>query len=301
MTQEWEERFATWAQPPSFTSREKANRAESAVRAAVSASAALGVHNVSVFPQGSYRNRTNVRRDSDVDICVLTDEMCFFDIRSGKQPAEYGITVPGPYPYSPFKNDVGAALGDYIGWGSVSRGDKAFDIHENTYRIDADVIPCFEYRWYPEEDGCVYGTAFVPDSGGGFIHNFPQQNYENGVSKNDATGRRFKAVVRVLKTLCYEMQAAGIAEAKPIPSYLIECLAWNVSNDYFTLDSLTEAVAAVVADIWNRTGKAFVYSDWFEINGIKFLFHGAQSWTQAQANAFIFAAWNYVGLNDQSK
>jgi len=254
------------------------------------------MHNASVFPQGSYRNRTNVRHDSDVDVCVLTNEMCFYDLPSGKYPADYGIIIPGPYPYPTFKNDVGAALSDYIGSNSVSRGNKAFDVHENTSRIDADVIPCFVYRWYPESGGCIFGTAFVPDNATSFIHNFPEQNYENGVSKNDVTHRRFKAVVRVLKTLCYQLQSAGIEKARGLPSYLIECLAWNVENNHFMRDSLADAVSDVVADIWNRTGKEFIYSYWFEINGIKYLFHGAQPWTRVQANGFALAVWNYVGF-----
>jgi hypothetical protein len=292
----WVERFNTWSQPPSETAQLKAERAERAVRAAVAASRRLAGHRVTVFAQGSYRNRTNVRHDSDVDICVLTDEMFFFDLPNGKSPADYGITVPGPYPYTTFKNDVGGALGDYFGWDSVTSGNKAFDVHENTYRIDADVVPCFEYQWYPADGGCIYGTAFFPDNGDRFIHNFPERNYQNGVTKNDATRRRFKAIVRVLKTLCYQMQAAGVTEVKNVPSYLIECLVWNVPNHLFMHDSLVDAVGAVVADIWNRTGNEFVYSTWFEINGIKFLFHGSQPWTREQANAFALAAWNYVGF-----
>ena len=296
MTTEWEERFNTWSQPPSETAQLKAERAERAVRSAVDANTRLAGHRVTVFAQGSYRNRTNVRHDSDVDICVLTDEMCFFDLPSAKSPGDYGITVPGPYPYPTFKNDVGAALREYFGWDSVTSGNKAFDIHENTYRIDADVVPCFQYEWYPDDGGCVLGTAFFPDNGARFIHNFPEQNYQNGVRKNDATHRRFKAIVRVLKTLCYRMQAAGSVPAKNVPSYLIECLAWNVPDHLFMRDPLSGAVRAVIADIWNRTGKEFVYSEWLEINAIKFLFHGAQPWTREHANAFALAAWNYVGF-----
>jgi hypothetical protein len=295
MTREWEERFATWSQPPSETARQKAERAESTVRSAIAASSRLATHAVSVFPQGSYRNRTNVRHDSDVDICVFTGETFFFDLPAGQHPSDYNIVVPGPYAYTTFKNDVENALGSYIGWDSITRGDKAFDVHENTYRIDADVIPCFEYRFYPDAGGCAFGTAFIPDSGTAFIHNFPQQNYDNGVGKNNRTSRRFKAVVRVLKTLCYQMHDEGVADAN-VPSYLIECLAWNVPDVFFTQPTLGDSIRAVVADLWDRTGQNFVYRDWFEINGIKYLFHGAQPWTRAQANAFALAVWNYVGF-----
>lgn len=297
MTQEWEERFAIWARPPSQTSQQKAARAESVIQSAIEASNTLQLHRVSVFSQGSYRNRTNVRDDSDVDICVYCGETCFFDLPAGKTAAEYGISIPARYPYPAFRNDVQTALHDYLGWSGVTRGNKAFDVHENTYRIDADAIPCVEYQWYPDDGGCVVGTAFFPDNARHFIHNFPEQNYENGVAKNNRTSRRFKAVVRVLKTLCYEMQSEGFAEAKRASSYLIECLAWNVADDLFMRDTLAESVGAVVADIWTKTvQKNFVYHDWYEINGIKYLFHGSQPWTYDQVNAFALVAWNYVGF-----
>ena len=55
--------------------------------------------------------------------------------------------------------------------------------------------------------------------------------------KNDATGRRFKAVVRILKRLRNEMVDNGHKVAGPIPSYLIECLIWNVPNEGFGHDT----------------------------------------------------------------
>lgn len=297
MTPAWRNTIDSWAQPPSETERQKAQRAEAAVRTAVDASTALNNHRVFVVPQGSYRNRTNVRSDSDVDLCVLGDEMTFFELPTGKVPQDFGITVPGPYDYSTFKNDVEDALTAHFGSGQVHRGTKAFDIHHNTYRIDADVIPCFEYQDYPEDGDVRIGTSFVPDGRSDFVFNFPQQNYDNGVLKNQRTGRRFKAVVRVLKSLCYSMQGAGVPSASNIPSYLIECLAWNALDEYFVREPFADAVGAVIADIWTRTGTKYVYNDWLEVNGIKYLFHGSEPWTLSQANAFMYAAWNHVGFS----
>jgi hypothetical protein len=39
-------------------------------------------------------------------------------------------------------------LTDFFDRGAVQRGNKAFDVHANTYRVDADVVAAFEYRWY---------------------------------------------------------------------------------------------------------------------------------------------------------
>ncbi len=45
--------------------------AEDAVKKALAASEKLSTKNTRVFAQGSYRNRVNVRSDSDVDIAIL--------------------------------------------------------------------------------------------------------------------------------------------------------------------------------------------------------------------------------------
>src|SRR2546428_9123493 len=140
MARDWEATFVSWAQPPGNTEQDKCNNAESAIRQAISKSDRLSSKSVTVFPQGSYRNRTNVRADSDVDICVFCDNSLFFDLPDGTVPNDVGISVPWVYSYQEFRNDVGAALVSHFGASSVVRGNKAFDVHANTYRVDADVV-----------------------------------------------------------------------------------------------------------------------------------------------------------------
>ena len=67
----WEEAFSSWAQPPAKTEQDRCENAEKAVRNAISASDKLKNRNIKVFTQGSYRNNTNVKQDSDVDIGIL--------------------------------------------------------------------------------------------------------------------------------------------------------------------------------------------------------------------------------------
>src|ERR1019366_9357909 len=104
----------------------------------------------------------------------------------------------------------------------------------------------------PENNRINYGTELHPDNGGKII-NWPRQNYKNGVAKNDATGRRFKAMVRKLKRLRNEMLANGHQVAAPIPSYLLECLAWNVPNEGLGHDEYSVDVRYAIAHLWNET------------------------------------------------
>jgi hypothetical protein len=291
----WEDKFQSWGKPPSTSEQEKCDNAVRAIQKAIEESRALEGRSVSVFAQGSYRNRTNIRADSDVDVCVLCTDSIFFDLPVAKAPSDFGISTPARYPYGQFKNDVGTALTCYFGHSAVTRGKKAFHLHANTYRLDADVVPCFQYDWHQDNGNCSIGTAFLPDDGQR-INNWPVQSYNNGVIKNDATSRRFKALVRILKRLRSSMDEHSIAAAKPIPSFLIECLVWNVPDDYFGHHTYTEDVRVVLAHLFNKTMKWEDCQEWGEINELKYLFWRGQPWTWAQVHAFISAAWDYVGF-----
>lgn len=294
MSRDWENTLRSWGQPPSQTERDKCENAERAVRKAIAASSALATRSITVFAQGSYANRTNVRQDSDVDICVLCRDVFYYDLPAGVLPEAYGITS-SRYEYTQFKNEVAAALNDYFGYAAVTRGNKAFDVHANSYRVDADVVPTFEYRRYTSKRAYTEGTKFLPDSGGEVI-NWPTQNYDNGVNKNQSTGERFKAMVRIMKRLRSEMNEAAIGAAKPIPSFLNECLVWNVSNEGFGHDTYKEDVRYVIAHLWNDTRAVESCSEWGEINELKYLFRGPQPWTREQVNTFLQAAWDYLGF-----
>lgn len=206
--------------------------------------------------------------------------------------------IPTSFSYSDFKNDVHAALKSYFGAASVTRGNKAFNVHANTYRLDADVVPCLEHQRVlgtPENNRIEYGTELHPDNGGQII-NWPRQNYDNGVAKNNATGRRFKAMVRIFKRLRYEMIDNGHEVAESIPSFLLECLAWNVPNEGFGHDEYRADVRYAIAHLWNETRTDEQCSEWGEINELKYLFRSVQPWTREQVNSFLDAAWNYIGF-----
>lgn len=294
MSSDWESTFRSWGQAPSQTERDKCENAERAVRKAIGASSALAERSITVFAQGSYANRTNVRQDSDVDICVLCHDVFYYDLPNGVLRENYGIT-PASYEYAQFKNDVGDALTDYFGYSAVRRGNKAFDVHANSYRVDADVVPTFDYRRYTSPSSYLEGTKFLPDNGGQVI-NWPRQNYDNGVNKNQQTGQRFKAMVRVMKRLRNKMNEANLGAAKPVPSFLNECLVWNVPNEDFDHDTYTADVRHVIAHLWNNTRTSDSCGEWGEVNELKYLFRGGQPWTREQSNAFLQAAWDYIGF-----
>ncbi len=291
---DWEDQFKRWARPPGTTEQQRCENAESAIRNAVSASSSLSVRNCRTFTHGSYRNRTNVRKDSDVDIFILCTDTLIDDFPKGYTREDFGLE-PASFRYNTFKDDVENALVNHFGRSAVTRGHKAIDIRETTYHVEADVVPVFEHRRYMTNGNYLEGVAFRPDSGGR-VKNWPEQHYENGVDKNNDTRRRYKAMVRILKALCHEMQEAGIFAATPIPGFLIECLVWNVPNDRFGYPSLSGDVRASLAYLFNNTMDNKDCSEWGEVSELIYLFHSGQKWTRSLAHNFISAAWDYLGL-----
>jgi len=304
MLRDWESQFATWAKSPSDSETQRCENTIKAIRGAIAKSEKLKRRKIKVFAQGSYRNRVNVRRDSDVDIGVMCHDVFLAQYPPGKTRADFG-NIEASYSFSQFKSELEEALVARFGSAGVHRGNKAFDIHENSYRVDADVVPLFEYRRYNENGTHIYGVALIPDSGSR-IYNYPERlmdawpkldlHYENAVSKNKATARAYKGVVRILKSLRNEMEATGIAAAAPIPGFLIECLVWNAPDECFKHKTWDEVVRAVLLYVWSNTKGDGTCKDWLEVNGIKYLFHSSQKWTRAQAHTFVDAAWSYVGV-----
>lgn len=302
MATDWEGMFSRWSRPPGQTETERIENACRAVRDALDASDNLRAV-TRVYAQGSYRNRVNVRADSDVDLGVLyTGNSFYAKYPDGMTAADFGNVV-GDTTYAQFKNDVEVALKARFGRG-VTRSNKAFDVHGNTYRIDADVVPTMVHRRYGSDGSYICGVELYPDQGGRIINwperlfddsHWPAQHYENAVCKNNDTGRRFKGVVRILKTLRNQMDAEGIAEAKPILGFLVECMVWNVPGDYFGHDTLDGDVQATLGHLWSNLKTAEACHHWGEVSELKYVFRG-QEVKRAQAWAFVDRAWTYTGV-----
>lgn len=296
MSRDWEAQFREWAKPPGKTEEDRCNNALSAIRNAIEASEVLRAHRVSVFAQGSYRNNTNVRKDSDVDIGVVCADTIFIDIPENTTWETFGFT-PATYGYDQFKNEVGAALVGHFGQAAVKRGDKVFDVHETSYHVEADVTAFFEHRWYQADGTYLEGVGFQTDRERSRVVNWPEQHYVNGCGKNTDTGMRFKSIVRVLKAMSNEMAERHV-QAGSIPSFLIECLVWNVPNDRFQNSIYTADMKAALYFLYERTKTDELCREWGEVNELKYLFRPVQKWTRQQANEFTVAAWNYAELGE---
>ena len=196
-----------------------------------------------LYLQGSYRNDTNVRGDSDVDIVAQLNSTFIHD--AAKLPpfqyqafrSEFPDVVT--YHWKDFRRDVLASLRAYYGYSSVSEGSKCLKVITGLGRPTADVLPALLYRQYasyygPNRGQAIEGVAFQ-DRTDRVIINYPKLHYENGVQKNSEqrTNGWFKPTVRMFKNARSCAVDSGYLDKDAAPSYFVDCLIWNVSDDRF--------------------------------------------------------------------
>jgi hypothetical protein len=296
-----------WTKPASDHEDERRKRTETEIRAAIDAHPLLSSLGISVYAKGSYANNTNVRRDSDVDIAVQYTDIAYFeygpDTTQDEVWAARGIspysgpfrTAAGATNITAFKDAIGDALVGRFGSAAVTRGNKVFTVRESSRSLAADVIPCATYYKHWSTTRRTGGIRLLPDRWPGHhINNFPQQHYDEGVAKNNATGRRYKSVVRILKNLENHMVKQGHGE---LPGFLVESLVFNVPNSKFDASTWEQRIRNVLFYIWDNTEDVSCETEWLEANGIKYLFHTNQKWTRDETRAWILAAWRYVKVD----
>jgi hypothetical protein len=293
-----------YTKPSSDAEEDRQDAAERLVRDSVATSAALKAlgRNLEILPKGSYKNNTNVKLDSDVDIAVVSHEV-FYPNYSALDDAgqkSLGITTPSSY-LAPdtLRIELTKALTTEAGTPKVHAGTIAINVDAiKSRRTSLDAVPSHELRryFYRQDRTIAFHTGNVVFStSGARIENWPVQQYDNGVAKNKRTGGRYKQLVRVMKNV--ENVLVKAEKIEELASYFIECLVYNVPDPEFGSDKLTDDTRNVIVAIYQATKTADTCKKWIEVNGLKWLFRSGQSWTPDQAKGFAQAAWNYLGFS----
>jgi hypothetical protein len=300
-----EDTLDRWRKRPSNTEQQRYEWTRNKIKDALRGHSFGGNDSVgySIYAKGSYPNFTNVRRDSDVDIAVeltsiATEEFIHEAVSLSSERKTAATSRMGYNPYygdynlRMFKDEAEQVL-RHVFLGSVVRADKAIKIEETNSGLKADVVVCQTLLTFFNENRIERGTRIISD-GGASIHNYSKQHYDNGVAKNLATLRRYKRVVRILKHVENRMVQEGLIYE--VPSFLIESIAYNVPNSHY-VDNLTwnSRLRAVLETSYTANKEE---DEWLEVNGIKFLFHATQKWTETQADLFLREALRYLGYRD---
>ena len=289
-----EEALAGWTRPSSDGEQEKQDRTERMIREAIAEHEPLVNCALRVYAKGSYANNTNVRADSDVDIAVECTEAEYWE---EAMPGLHTATQSYRGAWTPerLRLELAAALARKFPGAVDTSGSTAMRIHSSSTRVDADVVPCFSYRYYLDRASSRIGTKIFRSDGTTLV-NYPEQQLVNGRDKNQRTGHAFKKTVRILKRVENNIVQGGGA---PVASFFIECLTYNCPDAVFLAPSWTQTIRHALAHIWSSLQADEPSSDeqrWLEVNECFFLFHPNQKWTRVDGRSFAQAAWNYLGL-----
>lgn len=200
---------------------------------------------IKVYLQGSYKNDTNIRADSDVDIVVELTTV--FSNNINERPQEerdlHNQTYENAsYTWDELRRDTLIALELYYGRSYVDgSGNKSIKVFPNSGRLHADVVPVLNYRKYEYFKGIgnfkyEEGVKFQHFGTKANIVNYPEQHYRNGANKHQATKGSFKHIVRIFKNARNYLVDKGHLEKGTAPSYFLQCLIYNVPDFHFTTD-----------------------------------------------------------------
>jgi hypothetical protein len=194
-----------------------------------------------IYLQGSYANSTNIRFDSDVDIVVQLNDVFWSDktwLTEFEKQQYVTYFSSSAYKFVEFKNNIYSALIKAFGEENVEYSDKCLKVKENTYRVNADVVPCFQYRVYKKflsynNQEFIEGMKFINTGNQTEVINYPKKHLANCKSKNIDTGGNFKSIVRIFKNIKRQLVENGHFDEKTAPSYFIENLLYNCSSPCF--------------------------------------------------------------------
>ncbi|KJF16621.1 nucleotidyltransferase domain-containing protein [Acidithrix ferrooxidans] len=289
-----EDKLSGWTGPSSDTEQEKQDRTERMIREAVRNHAEFANCSLKVYAKGSYANNTNVRSDSDVDIAVqCTNALYWNEVTPGVKPV--GTPYTGPWTPARLRSELKTALEAKFPGQVDSSGSTAFTIKSGSARVDADVVPCFDHRYYFSPDNFLEGTKVFKTDNSSLL-NYPDQQKANGNLKNQRTNQRYKKAVRIMKRLENAMVTAGVH--REVPSFFVECLVYNIPDAVLNLSTWTELVRGTLGHIYNQLeGSESIAVDgrWREVNECKYLFDASQKWTRSDGRDFALAGWNYLG------
>ena len=94
---------------------------------------------IHIFIQGSYANNTCVRNESDVDIAVVRDDI--YEYAFGERFSS--STTDNREAAAKLKDAVEKTLRKNFPY-QVHRGNKSIKVDGNTYRKQADTVPCLQ-------------------------------------------------------------------------------------------------------------------------------------------------------------
>lgn len=254
-----------------------------------------------IYLQGSYKNSTNIRGNSDVDIVVELSSVFYSNKEQlpADQLAEFNAYYEtGKHKLADFKKVVLETLIGNYGEGNVKEGNKSIVIKGNEGRLNADVICCASYREYKSfsrsnPHDYTEGITFWHKNNNQQIRNFPKQHYDNGVSKNQSSGLNYKSIIRIIKNMNTKLVELTRIADNLAPSYYVECMLYNVPSGSFN-QTYYQDVIGIILDYLATQSDSGKLNDFICQNGKRYLFRGIDPyWDLAACRIYLQQLINF--------
>jgi hypothetical protein len=290
-----ESQLATWSNRGAAASAETTY---TSVKAALNQAPNLKKYEYDVYLQGSYGNATNIYGNSDVDVVAELNSAVYDDLSRlteseqnyyNQRRTDSSVTFEG------FRDDVHQALSTYYGKSLVTPGNKCIAVAGANGRLDADVVPCLEYRLYTRYTQSVQsyisGIKFYTRKEVREVVNYPKPHRENGTAKNQRVSENYKPTVRIFKNWRDRLVGESRLVDGSAPSYFVECLMSNIPDVAYKGKTWHDIVLACLQYLHGANFSTFMCQ-----NAVTPLFGPTpEQWNLDQAQTFrdaLIADWN---------
>ena len=188
------------------------------------------------YLQGSYRNDTNIRGDSDVDVVLELTSAFRHDANALPQYQQGALASSfssATYNWDDFRRETLEALEWRFGKQMVAQGNKSIKLKADPPRLAADVVVCMKHRRHLTAHSYAEGITFWALRDKHWLVNYPKEHYKNGAAKSARTWDRYKRTVRMFKNARNHLESTGRISADLAPSYFVECLPYNAPDPAF--------------------------------------------------------------------
>ena len=265
--------LSRWCHPRSAMASKQAHVS---LRDALASDNRLSEFKYEILLQGSYKNNTNLRKDSDVDLVVRLAHKLSPSVAalSGNGLLENASHEAAHAHWQSFRRRALRVMRNRYG-DAVSTGSKTIKLARGELHADADLVVTLSYK---------DGIALYLPSEKRWTVSFPQHHHSQGLKKEEATCRRFKRTVRMFKATRNWLVDMKVLTKEDAPSYFIECLLYNVPDGLFK-PKLAPTYTGIVDWLEKTKLKGFNCQ-----NGRVPLFGpGPEQWTPDKARAFAGA------------
>ncbi|MDD5628848.1 MAG: hypothetical protein PHU21_07280 [Elusimicrobia bacterium] len=248
-----------------------------------------------IFLQGSYANGTNLSADGNVDMAVMLTSPFSQDF--GFMAGMGSDTSQLQSALADFRLSVLGSLRARFGLANVEDRPECLFVAPRTGRLGVNVHVVLQHRLYTSFSGTGGGdflegiTYWGPD--GRQVVGYPKSHCARGAAKDAATRGWFKSAVRMFKNARLWMVNQSMLEAAAAHPYFVECLIYNVPDQFFG-GSCRDCFIAIV----NWLGKANLQGCKVQSGEGLLLGSGASQWAEADARAFLqllTRLWNEWG------